>query len=397
MKKKVLLIILVILVMIFFVSVFLYKKGIFKITNNDHLNEIDDKKEEIKSKEQDKTVKDLFGEFYSKAEEKLNEMSIEDKVGQMFLSRCPSDGTEITEITNLNPGGYVLFGRDFKDKTKLEVINKIKSYQNASKIPMLIAVDEEGDSVVRVSSNRNLSSYTFKSPQEVYKSGGYEAIRKDATEKCDLLLSLGINLNLAPVCDVSTNPNDYMYYRSFGSDANKTAEFVKNVIEVCNSKGMGSTLKHFPGYGSNTDTHSDISIDKKTKEQYENVDLIPFKEGIKNGAQSILVSHNIVQCYDNTLPSSLSKPVHELLRNTLGFTGIIITDDLSMKGITNYTDGKNAAILAVNAGNDILISSDLKNDKDAVINAVKNGDILEDTINLAVRRILAWKYSLNII
>ena len=103
-----------------------------------------------------------------------------------------------------------------------------------------------------------------------------------------------------------------------------------------------------------------------------------------------------MECYDNKLPSSLSKEVHKLLRDELEFSGIIITDDLIMKGITNYTDGKNAAILAVNAGNDMLISSDFENDKNAVLGAIKDGTISEETINLAVRRILSWKYSMGL-
>lgn len=395
MKKKIFIIILIVLVVVG-LTVFLYKRGLFETNENGSLNVMDDKMQNAKSNEEEETSSDLFGKYYKKSEEKLKTMSIEEKVGQMFLARCPSDETATNQIATLNPGGYVMFGRDFNEKTKSQVVETIKSYQKSSKIPMLIAVDEEGGTVVRVSSNRNLSSYTFKSPQEVYKDGGYQAIKADAKAKAKLLLNLGINLNLAPVSDVSTNANDYMYYRSFGKDANSTAEFVKDVVEVSNSYKLGSTLKHFPGYGSNTDTHTDISIDKKTKQQYENVDLVPFKQGIASGVPSILVSHNIVECYDAKLPSSLSKPVHDLLRNDLGFTGIIITDDLGMKGITNYTAGTNAAILAVNAGNDMLISSELEIDRNAVLEAVKNGTIKEETINLAVKRIVAWKYNMGI-
>lgn len=389
MKKKILIALLVI-VMFLVIAMILYKMDLFKINEKDKVDDINDITEEEISK-------DLFENFYTKAEEKMRNMSIEEKIGQMFLARCPSDETAISEISSLKPGGYVLFGRDFTNKTKTQVINTITSYQNASKIPMLIAVDEEGGKVVRVSSNRNLSPYTFKSSQDLYSEGGYDAIKLDAEEKAKVLLGLGINLNLAPVADVSTNPDDYIYARSFGKNANDTAEYAKYVVEVCNNLNLGTTLKHFPGYGSNTDTHADISIDKKTKSQFENSDLIPFRQGIESGVPSILVSHNIVECYDKDLPSSLSKPVHDLLRNDLGFTGVIITDDLSMKAITNYTDGKNAAVLAVNAGNDMLISSELESDRNAILEAVKNGSIEEETINKAVKRILSWKYYMGLI
>lgn len=389
MKKKILIALLVI-VMFLVIAMILYKMDLFKTNEKDKFNDIDGITEEEISK-------DLFEKYYIKSEDNLKNMSIEEKIGQMFLARCPSDETAISEISTLNPGGYVLFGRDFTDKTKNHVINTITLYQNASKIPMLIAVDEEGGKVVRVSSNRNLSPYTFKSSQDLYSEGGHDAIKLDAEEKAKLLLGLGINLNLAPVADVSTNPDDYIYDRSFGKNASDTAEYVKDVVEVCNNLNLGTTLKHFPGYGSNTDTHTDISIDKKTKSQFETSDLIPFKQGIESGVPSILVSHNIVECYDKDLPSSLSKSIHDLLRNDLGFTGVIITDDLSMKGITNYTDGKNAAVLAVNAGNDILISSELENDRNAILEAVKNGSIEEETINKAVKRILSWKYNMGLI
>ena len=396
MKKKFLITIFLVFVIIILSIFFIFKLNLLENKKNDKIDDIDKSSNENTEIKED-ISKDLFGMYYNKAEEKMEDMSIEEKVGQMILARCPSDDTAISEISALNPGGYVLFSRDFKDKTKSEVKETIASYQKASKIPMIIAVDEEGGMVVRVSSNRNLSSYTFKSPQDLYNEGGYELIKADTKNKAKLLLDLGINLNLAPVADVATNPSDYMFARSFGKDANKTAEYVKDVVEVCNSLNLGTTLKHFPGYGSNSDTHTDISIDKKTKEQFDTVDLIPFKEGIKSGVPSIMVSHNIVECYDKDIPSSLSKPVHDLLRNDLGFTGVIITDDLIMKGITNYTDGKNAAVLAVSVGNDMLISSDFKNDKNAILEAVKNGTISEDVINTAVKRILSWKYSLGLI
>ena len=388
--------VIILLVLVFIIAAIFVCKEVF-LKNDTKISNIDNNinNDNSENNNEDENLK-VFEDYYSKAEEMMKDMTIEEKVGQMFLARCPSDSSAVNQISSLKPGGYVLFGRDFNNKTKEQIITTINSYQKASKIPMLIAVDEEGGSVVRVSSNRNLSSYTFKSSQELYNEGGYEAIKSDTKEKAKLLLSLGINLNLAPVADVSVNKNDYIYSRSFGKGANETAEYVKDVVEAYNSLNLGSTLKHFPGYGSNVDTHTGISIDKKTKEQFEAVDLIPFKQGIKSGVPSILVSHNIVECYDNKLPSSLSKEVHKLLRDELEFSGIIITDDLIMKGITNYTDGKNAAILAVNAGNDMLISSDFENDKNAVLGAIKDGTISEETINLAVRRILSWKYSMGL-
>ena len=140
----------------------------------------------------------------------VQNMTLEEKIAQMFLIRCPEEG-QSEFVSAFQPGGYLLFADDFEDKSQEDVIQSIRDYQNESKINMFIAVDEEGGSVVRVSSNKNLASEKFKSPREIYASGGFDAIKEDTINKSKLLKSLGINLNLAPVVDVSTNPSDYMY------------------------------------------------------------------------------------------------------------------------------------------------------------------------------------------
>ena len=141
----------------------------------------------------------------ARAQELLDGMTLEEKVGQMFIARCPeTDAAQLAADYHL--GGYILFGRDFKDKTAEQVTADIQSCQDAAEIPLLIAVDEEGGTVNRVSSNPNLRSSPFRSPQSLYSEGGLELVRSDAQEKCRLLESLGININFAPVCDVSQDP-----------------------------------------------------------------------------------------------------------------------------------------------------------------------------------------------
>ena len=137
----------------------------------------------------------------------------------------------------------------------------IQSYQANAAIPLLIGVDEEGGTVNRISINPNLRNEPFYSSQELFQEGGYDLIYNDTKEKCGFLRSLGINVNFAPVCDVSTDPNDYIYKRSFGQDASATAEYVATVIDAMKSEKIGSVLKHFPGYGNNTDTHNGIAYD----------------------------------------------------------------------------------------------------------------------------------------
>ena len=335
-------------------------------------------------------------DILTKANTLLTSMTLEEKVGQMFLARCPeTDGANQAAAYHL--GGYVLFGRDFENKTEEQVISDIQSYQSSSAIPMFIAVDEEGGTVIRVSSNSQLRPYPFWSPQELFAEGGFELVSSDAEDKSVLLKHLGINLNLAPVCDVSTNASDYMYQRSFGQPAAETAEYVTTVVGAMNRQGMGSTLKHFPGYGNNVDTHEGIARDSRSYETFTESDFLPFQAGINENATSVLVSHNIVECMDSEKPASLSPAVHDILRNDLGFDGIIMTDDLSMEAILQYTDGQNAAVLAVLAGNDMICCTDFTTQIPAVIDAVNTGVISETRIDQAVLRILASKIELGII
>ena len=127
----------------------------------------------------------------------------------MFIARCPEINS-VQKVKEYNLGGYILFSRDFSGKTRDEIIQNIQSYQSAAKIPMFIGVDEEGGTVNRVSTNPNLRAVPFWSPQELYAEGGFDLIQSDTQEKCELLNSLGINLNFAPICDVSQNPEDFI-------------------------------------------------------------------------------------------------------------------------------------------------------------------------------------------
>lgn len=174
-------------------------------------DEIPDKKIETPEEPEEAEVseKDLFYEYEEEAKHLLQKMSIEEKIGQMFLVRCPED-EKLDMYLTMNPGGFIMFGRDFAGKTKEEVIGNIDYFQKNSLIPMIVGVDEEGGTVVRVSSNPNLAEEPFKSPQELFNLGGYEEIRRDTEEKSKLLKSLGINLNLSPVADISTDPYDFI-------------------------------------------------------------------------------------------------------------------------------------------------------------------------------------------
>lgn len=331
-----------------------------------------------------------------KAQEILNEMTLDEKVGQMFIARCPeTDGSQKAEEYHL--GGYILFGRDFSEKTKDEVIQTIQSYQSAAKIPMFIGVDEEGGTVNRVSTNHNLRAVPFWSSQELYTEGGFDLIQSDTKEKCELLCSLGITLNFAPICDVSQNSDDFIYDRSFGQDAEQTSAYVQLVVQTMSEERMGSVLKHFPGYGDNADTHTGIAYDKRSYETFVNSDFLPFQAGIESGANIVLVSHNVVSCMDSQAPASLSPQVHKILREELGFTGVIITDDLAMDGVRDFAGDTEIAVQAVQAGNDMLCCTDFEIQIPAILEAVNQGRIKEERIDESVLRILELKIALGIL
>lgn len=330
------------------------------------------------------------------AELYVNNLPIEAQVAQMFFARCPEvDAAALAGQYDI--GGYILFGRDFEGQTRESVTETIQSYQDAAATPMLIGVDEEGGTVVRISSNPNFRASKFRSPQSLYSEGGFGLITSDTKEKDALLASIGVNVNFAPVCDVSTNPNDFMNARSFGKDASQTSEFVRTVVGQMLADNTGMVLKHFPGYGNNIDTHTGIATDDRPIETFRESDFLPFQAGIAAGAQSVLVSHNIVTCMDSELPASLSPAVHDILRDELGFEGVIMTDDLIMEAITDYTGGENAAVLAVQAGNDMLVSSDFVTQYNAVLAAVQDGTISEDRIRESAIRVIRWKMELGLL
>ena len=326
----------------------------------------------------------------------LHSMTIEEKVGQMFIARCPASNAA-SLATQYALGGYILFAEDFKGKSVEQVKEDISSYQDASKINMFIGVDEEGGKVNRVSKYKEFRDEPFMSSQSLYADGGYERIKLDTIEKSRMLKNLGINLNFAPVADVSIDSSDYIYNRTFGLGAKETSIYVRTVVEIMNQEKMGSVLKHFPGYGGNMDTHEGIAYDDRLYESFLSSDFLPFEAGIDAGAGIVMVAHNIVYSLDEQYPASLSAKVHKILREDLGFEGVIITDELSMEGVKQFASDDEVAVLAVQAGNDLLCCTNFEVQIQAVVDAVKQGKISEEQINESVLRILRLKYSLGII
>ena len=316
-------------------------------------------------------------------------MTIEDKAGQLLLVL---DSKNL--LTDQTMSGCVLFEDDFANKSRNEVIENIERYQSNAKYPMIIAVDEEGGSVVRVS--KYLRDNRFRLPQDVYKSGGMDSIISDATEKSEYLKEFGINVNLAPVADVATNEDDYIYRRSFGVDADATSNYVRNVVMAMSDIKMGSVLKHFPGYGSAPGSGGTYH-DSRDFNSLKNNDLLPFKAGIEAGANSILVTNNIIDSVDNQNPATLSKDIHDLLREDLKYNGVIMTDDVTDLNNNEFGNDSEIVIKAIKAGNDLIMTSRPQIYFESLIAAINNDELCLNELDLSVLRVIAWKDSLDII
>lgn len=367
--------------------VFIWKDELFgkKVDNNSsNLNDV--KKDNVST--------ELFGKYYDTASKIMKDMTLEEKIGQLFLVRYDKNLAS-SWVSDYYPGGFVMFAKDFANQTKDSIKEEIDNLQSISKIPLVIAVDEEGGYVTRVSRYSNFRDSKFLSPREYYDTGGEELLEKTEKEKATLLLSTGINLNLAPVADVSVNSNDFINNRTFNRDARDTAVLIGKMVNYANEVGISSSLKHFPGYGNNVDTHTGVAIDERSYENFLENDYLPFKEGIKNRVPTVLVSHNIINCIDSRYPATLSKKVITELREKLNFSGVVITDDLSMDAVNSYVEDGSAVVLAVNSGDDLIITSDFVKMYREVYQAVTDKKIDIKTIDQAVKRNIAWKIAYN--
>ena len=325
-------------------------------------------------------------------EQLLASMTLEQKVGQMFVVRRPQDDEAAMKcVTDYHIGGFTLYAVDFANRTPEDVRALLASYQAASPIPMLMAADCEGGGVVRASKYPAFRENPFPSPRELMAAGGPEAAYADACGKSDFLLDLGVNFNYAPVCDMSGNPECFIYKRTASHDPTETAAYIQAVVKGMEEHSMVGSLKHFPGYGDNVDTHTSIAHDDRDLETFMTRDLEPFRAGIAAGAPIVMVAHNIVSCMDAEIPASLSPAVHKLLREEMGFDGLIMTDSLDMNAITLYTGDRASAVQAVLSGNDLLCCTSYWHQYPAVLDAVRDGTIPESMIDNAVRRILTLK------
>lgn len=334
----------------------------------------------------------------------MSSMTLRDMVYQMMFV-TPEKITGINTVTKAGEttkaalekypvGGIVYFSNNLIDCSQTEEM--IKNTQSYSKIPLFIAVDEEGGRVARLGKNPAMGTTLLPAMRTIGdENDSAKAYEAGVTLASDLK-SLGFNVDFAPVADVIVNEkNSEIGDRAFGTDAENVAEMVKKLTEGLEENGVSATLKHFPGHGSTyANTHTGYSESKRTLDELYSCELLPFKEGIEAGADFVMVSHmTLVNATEEKVPCSVSKEIITgILTEDLGYEGIIITDSFAMRAITDkYTPGE-AAVKAVMAGADmILMSPDVAASCDAIVKAVENGTIPMERIEKSVRKILTLK------
>ncbi|MEM5017444.1 glycoside hydrolase family 3 N-terminal domain-containing protein [Metabacillus indicus] len=324
-------------------------------------------------------------------------MTLEDKVGQMMVVGFQNDyldGHIKTMIEDFHVGGIILYDRNMKNPKQVAKLNndlQELSKGNQQKIPLYISIDQEGGNIVRME-----DQVTHIPSQKVLgESGSSELVYNTALKTAKELMAMGIQVNFAPVLDLSDTDS-----RSFGKSPQLTAGFGKQAVSGLTEAGMTATLKHFPGNGrSNVDPHLDTSSVRADKMDLENGDIYPFKDIIKNEDNNnffVMVTHIKYPAYDEENPASISSVIiQDLLRQKLGYQGLVVTDDLEMGAVNKYFSYEDLGYKAVEAGNDLLlVCHTLENQRkvyNGILDAVKSGKISERIIDEAVTRILTHK------
>ena len=343
----------------------------------------------------------------------LDNMTLEEKIGQMFIV-CPealnvSENAEtaqavdtVTEVMRENlgkfpVGGISVFGKNITGAEQLPRF--ISDLQSNSKYPLFIAVDEEGGRVARIANSDFFNVASYKSMEDIGKSGDASKAEEVGRQIGSYLKELGFNLDFAPVADTNTNPQNIVIGdRSYGSDPALVARMVSAQLDGMHDSGIMGTLKHFPGHGdTKDDTHSGYVSIEKTWDELKECELVPFISALDK-ADTIMVSHITVTSVDK-LPSSLSyEIITRKLRNELGYNGVIITDSMAMGAIADSYTSDTAAVMAVKAGADIILMPEsLEKSFNAVLNAVNSGEISISRIEESAERVLTLKAKYKII
>lgn len=332
----------------------------------------------------------------------IAEMSLENKVAGLFMITPESltgvdtviqaGDTTKQKLSEYPVGGLIYFSKNIKSADQLKEM--LDTTRNTMIYPVFLAVDEEGGSVSRVAGAGLAENVGDMS--EIGSTCDPEKAKEVGTTIGTYLSQSGFNVDFAPVADVVSAENAVIGNRSFGSDPNVVGTMVAAEVQGLQESGVSSCLKHFPGIGdTTTDTHDEKTVSEKTLEDMQQNDLPAFQAGIDAGADFVMVSHmSLPNVVGDDTPCSLSGTViSDLLRNQLGYDGIVITDALDMSAITDSYSSAEAAVKAIEAGADMLLMPEnFEEAYQGVLEAVQNGTISEERINESLKRIYRVKY-----
>lgn len=380
MRKKIIITIIIIAVII--LGILLNGKNIFSNT------------EDSKSTQEDVPITQQNLTIDEKVDKIVASMSKTEKIGQMVMIGIQGTKVDDDSLYMLNQyhmGGVILFDRNMESPEQVKQLTSDLQAQSNEKVPLFIGIDEEGGDVVRMAEKLTPPP----SQKEIGATGDIEQAKTWAIKTAKSLKDMGINVNFAPVADVGSNDK-----RSYSTDANTVIDFVRAATKGYQQENIIYSLKHFPGIGKGrVDSHVDSSSIDVTKEILMAEDIIPFKTIIdENGPNDyfILVSHLKYPALDEEYPASLSsKIMTDLLRNELGYKGIIITDDMEMGAVANHNDFRSIGVNAVKAGADIvLVCHEYEHQQEVylgLLDAVNSGEISQERIDESVKRIIKVK------
>lgn len=321
-------------------------------------------------------------------------MSKTEKIGQMVMIGIQGikvDDDSLYMLNQYHMGGVILFDRNMESPEQVKQLTSDLQAQSNEKVPLFIGIDEEGGDVVRMAEKLTPAP----SQKEIGATGDIEQAKTWAIKTAKSLKDMGINVNFAPVADVGSNDK-----RSYSTDANTVIDFVRAATKGYQQENIIYSLKHFPGIGKGkVDSHIDSSSIDVAKEVLMTEDILPFKTIIDESDPNdyfILVSHLKYLALDEEYPASLSsKIMTDLLRNELGYKGIIITDDMEMGAVANHNDFRSIGVNAVKAGADIvLVCHEYEHQQEVylgLLDAVNNGEISQERIDESIKRIIKVK------
>lgn len=343
-----------------------------------------------------------------KVQQIVDSMSLEDKIAQLFIVQpeaivdigtVTAAGDATKQAIDKTPvGGFVYFRDNLQSEQQVqEMLSSVQKYsKDRTGLPAFLSIDEEGGTVARIAGSGRFDVTNVGNMADIGASGDVDQAKQAGDTIGTYLSDLGFNLDFAPDADVLTNPeNTVVKKRSFGSDPQVVSDMSLAVAQGLAQHQVHSVYKHFPGHGATEgDTHKGYAYTNKTLDELKQSELVPFDHAIKNGAEFIMAAHiSVPNITNDDTPTSLSKTmITDVLREQMGYDGIVVTDAMNMGAVTEQYTSAQAAVKALQAGADIvLMPENFQEAYQGVLDAVKNGELTEQQINTAVTRIVKVK------